>query len=55
MMVVMFLSIPEGVSVMTVIIDGVDVAPAGLVKRSSGTWELKGRPLGITTQCVLNG
>ena len=28
-----FLSIPEGVSVMTVIIDGVDVAPAGLVKR----------------------
>jgi hypothetical protein len=26
----MFLSIPEGVSVMTVIIDGVDVAPAGL-------------------------
>jgi hypothetical protein len=30
-----FLSIPEGVSVMTMIIDGVDVAPAGLVKRSS--------------------
>jgi len=30
-----FLSIPEGVSVMTVIIDGVDAAPAGLVKRSS--------------------
>ena len=28
----MFLSIPEGVSVMTVIIDGVDAAPAGLVK-----------------------
>ena len=27
----MFLSIPEGVSVATVIIDGVDVAPAGLV------------------------
>jgi hypothetical protein len=30
-----FLSIPEGVSVMTVIIDGVDAAPAGVVKRSS--------------------
>ena len=29
------LSIPEGVSVATVIIDGVDVAPAGVVKRSS--------------------
>ena len=49
----MFLSIPEGVSVMTVIIDGVDVAPAGLVKRSSGTREPKGRPLGITTQLRL--
>jgi hypothetical protein len=43
-----FLSIPEGVSVATVIIDGVDVAPAGLVKRSSGTRELKGGPVGIT-------
>ena len=42
------LSIPEGVSVMTVIIDGVDVAPAGLVKRSSGTREPKGRPVDIT-------
>ncbi len=51
----MFLSIPEGVSVATVIIDGVDVAPAGLVKRSSGTREPEGGPLGITTQCVLNG
>jgi hypothetical protein len=30
-----FLSIPEGVLVMTVIIDGVDVALAGVVKRSS--------------------
>jgi hypothetical protein len=40
MMVVMFLSIPEGVSVMTVISDGV---------------EPEGRPLGITTQCALNG
>ena len=49
----MFLSIPEGVSVMTVISDGVDVAPAGLVKRSSGTREPKGRPLGITTQLRL--
>jgi hypothetical protein len=27
--VVVFLSIPEGVSVMTVIIDGVDAAPCG--------------------------
>ena len=35
----MFLSILEGVSVMTVIIDGVDAAPAGLVKRSSETRE----------------
>ncbi len=51
----MFLSIPEGVSVATVISDGVDVAPAGLVKRSSGTREPEGGPLGITTQCVLNG
>ena len=50
-----YLSIPEGVSVATVIIDGVDVAPAGLVKRSSGTREPEIRPLGITTQCALNG
>ena len=50
-----FLFIPEGVSVMTVISDGVDVAPAGLVKRSPGTREPKGGPLGITTQCALNG
>ena len=48
MMVAMFLSIPEGVSVATVIIDGVDVAPAGLVKRSSGTREPKGGPVDIT-------
>ena len=40
-------SIPEGVSVMTVIIDGVDVAPAGLVKRSSGTREPGVSPLDI--------
>ena len=44
----MFLSIPEGVSVATVIIDGVDVAPADLVKRSSGTREPEGRPVDIT-------
>ncbi len=50
-----FLSIPEGVSVATVIIDGVDVAPAGLVKRSSGTREPEGGPVDITVQCVLNG
>ena len=31
----LFLFIPEGVSIMTVIIDGVDVAPAGVVRRSS--------------------
>ena len=41
----MFLSIPEGVSVATVIIDGVDVAPAGLVKRLPGTREPEGRPV----------
>jgi hypothetical protein len=35
----MFLSIPEGVSVATVIIDGVDVAPAGLVRRTSNSRE----------------
>ena len=44
------LFIPEGVSVMTVIIDGVDVAPAGLVKRSPGSRELGVGPLDITTQ-----
>jgi hypothetical protein len=43
----MFLFIPEGVSVATVISDGVDVAPAGLVKRSPGTREPKGGPVGI--------
>ena len=43
----MFLSIPEGVSVATVISDGVDAAPAGLVKRSPGTREPKGGPVGI--------
>ncbi len=51
----MFLSIPEGVSVMTVIIDGVDVAPAGLVKRSSGTRELTVGPVDTTVHCALNG
>ena len=50
-----FLSIPEGVSVATVIIDGVDVAPAGLVRRTLDTRELRARPLGITTQCALRG
>jgi hypothetical protein len=49
------LSIPEGVSVMTVIIDGVDVAPAGLVKRSSGTRELTVRFLGYYGPSALNG
>ena len=39
-----FLSIPEGVSVMTVIIDGVDVAPAGVVRRSSYSRERWGGP-----------
>jgi hypothetical protein len=52
---IMFLSIPEGVSVMTVIIDGVDVAPAGLVKRSSGTRELTVRLLGYYGPSALNG
>ena len=51
----MFLSIPEGVSVMTVIIDGVDVAPAGLVKRSSNTRELTVGPVDTTVHCALNG
>ena len=54
-MEVIFLSIPEGVSVMTVIIDGVDVAPAGLVKRSSGTRELTVGPVDTTVHCALNG
>ena len=39
----MFLSIPEGVSVMTVIIDGVDAAPCGSDEtfiRHSGALEL---------------
>ena len=31
----MFLSIPEGVSVMTVIIDGVDAAPCGLCETNA--------------------
>ncbi len=52
---VIFLSIPEGVSVMTVIIDGVDVAPAGLVKRSSNTRELTVGPVDTTVHCALNG
>jgi hypothetical protein len=51
----MFLSIPEGVSVATVISDGVDVAPAGLVKRSPGTREPKGGPVDTTVHCALNG
>ncbi len=50
-----FLSIPEGVSVMTVIIDGVDVAPAGLVKRTSDTRELTVGPVDTTVHCALNG
>ena len=40
---------------MTVIIDGVDVAPAGLVKRSSGTRELTVGPVDTTVHCALNG
>ena len=44
----MFLSIPEGVSVATVIIDGVDVAPAGVVKRSSCFREPGVRPVDTT-------
>ena len=47
-MTFMFLSIPEGVSVMTVIIDGVDVAPAGVVKRSSYLREPGVRPVDTT-------
>ena len=43
-----FLSIPEGVSVATVIIDGVDVAPAGVVKRSSYFREPGVRPVDTT-------
>ena len=54
-MSVIFLSIPEGVSVMTVIIDGVDVAPAGLVKRTSNTRELTVGPVDTTVHCALNG
>jgi hypothetical protein len=54
-MPVIFLSIPEGVSVMTVIIDGVDVAPAGLVKRPSNTRELTVGPVDTTVHCALNG
>ena len=46
--VAMFLSIPEGVSVATVIIDGVDVAPAGVVKRSSCFREPGVRPVDTT-------
>ncbi len=42
----MFLSIPEGVSVATVIIDGVDVA--GVVKRSSYFREPRVRPVDTT-------
>ena len=48
-MQVIFLSIPEGVSVATVIIDGVDVAPAGVVKRSPHSRELPAGPAGIRT------
>ena len=32
--------------------DGVDVAPAGLVKRSSGTRELEGRPVDTTVHAL---
>ena len=44
------LSIPEGVSVATVIIDGVDVAPAGLVRRTPGFPGVSGKSAGITTR-----
>ena len=54
-MQVIFLFIPEGVSVATVIIDGVDVAPAGLVKRPSGIWELTVGFVDTTVHCALNG
>ena len=47
------LSIPEGVSVMTVIIDGVDVAPAGVVKRSSYFREPRVRPVDTTIHAPL--
>ena len=50
----MFLSIPEGVSVMTVIIDGVDVAPAGLVRRTLDSREFPVRSAGIKT-CAPKG
>jgi len=49
-----FLSILEGVSVMTVIIDGVDAAPADVVKRSSHSREPRMRPAGIMT-CAPQG
>jgi hypothetical protein len=45
-------SIPEGVSVATVIIDGVDVAPAGVVKRSSYSREPRSCPAGIRTRAL---
>ena len=40
---------------MTVIIDGVDGAPADLVKRSSNTRELTVGPVDTTVHCALNG
>ena len=51
-MLAIFLSILEGVSVMTVIIDGVDVAPAGLVKRSSDSREPRSCPAGTRTRAL---
>ena len=54
-MPIVFLFVPEGVSVMTVIIDGVDVAPAGLVKRTSSTRELTVGPVDTMVHCALNG
>jgi hypothetical protein len=49
-MPVIFLFIPEGVSVATVIIDGVDAAPAGGVKRSPHFRELPVGSLDTTVQ-----
>ena len=43
-----YIPLPEGVSVATVIIDGVDVAPAGVVKRSSYFRVPRVRPVDTT-------
>ena len=50
-----FLFIPEGVSVMTVIIVGVDAAPAGLVRRTPNSRELPVWFLGYYGPSALNG